>query len=58
MGWEDERIDISRRTLYNLFRVHDAMKLLREWEEFDEEYKADKLFNILIEIKEKHERKD
>ena len=51
MSWEIEEIGITRENLYNLFCIHDAMKLLKEWEEFDNEQKADKLFNILIEVK-------
>lgn len=58
MNWDRKKVEISRLTLYNLFRVHDAMKLLKEWENLDDEYKADKLFNILIKIEEKHNSQD
>ena len=46
----EEKVKISRLTLYHLFKVHDAMKLFKEWEQLDDEEKANKFFNVLVEI--------
>lgn len=55
---DDERIEISEKTLYNLFRAYDFMHLIDEWWDLDDELKAHYLFNLLKEIYEKKEIRD
>lgn len=48
-----EKIEISEETLHKLFKIHDVMGLLEEWEDYDAELKANYLFNILKNIRDK-----
>jgi len=48
LKWTDE-IKISRQTLYNIFKVCNAMKLLEEWATLDEEQIANKFFDLIVE---------
>lgn len=52
---KEDKIEITEELLNKLFTVYNVMEVIEEWENYDNELKAHYLFNILKEIKNKHE---
>ena len=48
LKWTD-KVEVSRQTLYNIFKARDAIKLLKEWTDLDEEQIASRFFDLIVE---------